>query len=180
MLHYAVGVDGVTVRWVDFEAAAPALARRVRELLERFRFVLAGTIRRDGTPRISPVEAHVVQGHLVLAMIAGSLKARDLLRDPRIVLNTPVRDASDPNTVEVKLRGCAVEVDDQPLREAVADAIEGASGWRPPVDWHVFSIDLADATCMAWSDGVLSMDRWTPGGGVEHVTRPIAVLGTRG
>jgi hypothetical protein len=169
-------MDGVTVHWSDFEAAAPELAARMRELIERFRFVLVGTIRRDGTPRISPVEAHLVSGHLMLAMIAGSLKARDLLRDPRVVLNTPVMDASDPNTVEVKLRGRAVQTDESALREATADTIERTSGWRPPPDWHFFSIHLAEAACMAWNDGVLTMDRWTQGGGVQHVTRPRAVL----
>jgi hypothetical protein len=75
------------VKWADFETAAPELATQGRELIERFRFVLAGTIRRDGTPRISPVKAHIVRGHLMLVMIAGTLKARDLLRDPRILLN---------------------------------------------------------------------------------------------
>jgi Pyridoxamine 5'-phosphate oxidase len=173
-------VDRGAVRWAGFEAAAPGLAARARELIERFRFVLAGTIRRDGTPRISPVEAHLVEGELVMAMIGGSLKARDLLRDPRLVLNTPVTDASDPNTVEVKLRGRAVEVNEPPLRAATAAAIEHASGWRPPPDWHVFALELGDAAVMAWQSGVLTMDRWTRRDGVQHVSRPVAVLESPG
>ena len=56
-------------QWANFEAAAPLLAAHGRELIERFRFVLVGTIRSDGTPRISPVEAHIVRGHLMLVMI---------------------------------------------------------------------------------------------------------------
>ena len=63
------------LQWADFEAAAPELAMQGRALIERFRFVLVGTIRRDGAPRISPVEAHFVRGHLMLVMIAGTLKS---------------------------------------------------------------------------------------------------------
>ena len=70
-------------RWADFETAAPELAAQGRELIARFGFVLVGTIRRDGTPRISPVEARVVQGHLMLVMIRGTHKARDVMRDSR-------------------------------------------------------------------------------------------------
>ena len=114
-------------RWADFEAAAPELAAQCRELIERFRFVLVGTIRRDGTPRISPVEAHIVHGYLMLVMIFGTLKARDLLRDSRILLNSPIMHPDDPNS-EFKLRGCAVEIQYQALREATAEAIKAASG----------------------------------------------------
>jgi pyridoxamine 5'-phosphate oxidase-like protein len=115
------------VRWADFEAAAPELAAEGRELVERFRFVFVGTIRRDGTPRISPVEAHVVGGQLMLVMIRGTLKARDVLRDCRVALNSPVVNPDDPGA-EFKLRGRVVEVDDEALRDATAGAIEAASG----------------------------------------------------
>ena len=107
-------------QWANFEAAAPLLAAHGRELIERFRFVLVGTIRSDGTPRISPVEAHIVRGHLMLVMIPGTLKARDLLRDPRMLVNSPITHPDDPNT-EFKLRGRVVEMRDQALREATAD-----------------------------------------------------------
>ncbi len=162
-------------RWADFAEAAPEIARPARSLLERIRFVFAGTIRRDGTPRISPVEAHVVGGELVLVMIRGTLKARDVLRDPRVVLNTPVTDPSDPEA-EVKLRGRLVEIEDGDLREAIVARLEAASGWRADPSWHVFSLDLDDAAHIAWKDGVMTMSRWTPERGVERVERAVAVL----
>ncbi len=162
-------------RWADLEAAAPELAAEGRRLVEQFRFVLAGTIRRDGTPRISPVEAHIVRGNLMHVMINGTLKAGDLLRDPRIVLNSPVTHAGDPNA-EFKLRGRAVEVRAQPLREATADAIEAASGWRPREEWHFFSVDIEDAAFISWQSGVMEMSRWTRAGGLDHVRRPVAVI----
>jgi hypothetical protein len=156
--------------WADFEAAAPEVAAKARELIERHQFVLAGTIRRDGTARISPVEAHLVRGQLMLVMIRGTLKARDVLRDPRLVLNSPVMDAASP-VAELKLRGHAVPVEDPRLRAATKDAIESASGWRPRDDWHFFAIDLDDAAYMAWEGIYLRMDRWSVAGGLEHVEK---------
>jgi Pyridoxamine 5'-phosphate oxidase len=171
----AINLEGLMFQWADFEAAAPELAAQGRELIERFRFVLAGTIRRDGTPRISPVEAHIVGGHLMLVMISGTRKAGDLLRDPRILLNSPVTHPDDPNA-EFKLRGRAVEIQDQALREVTAVAIKTASGWQPPQGWHFFSIDIEDAAFIAWKAGEMQMARWNRDRGLDHVTRRTAVL----
>lgn len=170
-----INLEDLMFQWADFEAVAPELAAQGRELIERFRFVLAGTIRRDGTPRISPVEAHVVGGHLMLVMISGTRKASDLLRDPRILLNSPVTHPDDPNA-EFKLRGRVVEIHDQALREATAGAIKAASGWQPPEGWHFFSIDIDDAAFIAWKGGEMQMARWNRDRGLDHVTRRTAVL----
>jgi hypothetical protein len=161
--------------WADFETAAPMLAAQGRELIERFRFVLVGTIRSDGTPRISPVEARIVRGHLMLVMIPDTLKARDLLRDPRILVNSPITHPDDPNT-EFKMRGRVVEIRDQALREAAADAIEATSGWRPPAGWHFFSLDIEEAVFLAWQGGVLDLTRWNCERGLDSISRPMAVL----
>ena len=161
--------------WADFEADVPDVATRGLELIGRLGFVLLGTIRRDGTPRISPVEARVVEGHLMLVMIRDTHKAHDVLRDPRLVLNTPVTDAADPGS-EFKLRGRAVAVDDPALVEATADATDASSGWRPPADWHYFAIEVEDVALMDWERGELTMTRWSRGGGVERVTRAAPLL----
>jgi hypothetical protein len=103
---------------------------RSNQLIEHVRFVLVGTIRRDGTPRISPVEARLVHGHLMLVMIPGTLKARDLLRDPRILMSSPIAHPDDPNR-EFKLRGHVVEIRDPELREAAGTSLPSTSGWIP-------------------------------------------------
>lgn len=159
-------------RWADFEVEAPEVAALARELIERWRFLLLGTIRRDGTPRISPVEAHLVEGHLIVVLMAGSLKAADALRDPRIVLNAPIADPEDPGA-ELKLRGRAVEVSDAELRRTAEDAVEHASGWRPSASWHVFSIDLDDVAHIVWRKGEQRMAHWRRGRGVTHLTKRI-------
>jgi hypothetical protein len=161
--------------WAKFEAVAPALAGQIRELIEQFRFVLVGTIRRDGTPRISPVEARLVRGHLMLVMIPETLKARDLRRDSRILINSPITHPDDPNR-EFKLRGRVVQTQEPELREATAVAIAATSGWRPPDHWHFFALDIEEAVLLAWQNGILDLTRWNRNRGLDSVRRPVAVL----
>ncbi len=152
-------------RWSDFEEAAPELAALGRERIDRFRFVLVGTTRKDGSPRISPVEARIIDGHLLLNMLRGSLKVLDLLRNPLILLHSPVLNADDPNS-EFKLRGRAVEVEDAGLRKALADAT-----WHPPPESQAFAIDIESAAFLAWEKGELTMTRWSRERGLATETR---------
>ena len=80
----------------------PRLAALARERLIDPGVLLVATIRRDGTPRLSPVEPLVLDGDLWLSMMWQSTKARDLLRDPRILVHSVItsRDGAEG---EVKL-----------------------------------------------------------------------------
>lgn len=160
-------------RWADFDDAAPELAALGRERIERFGFVFIGTIRKDGGPRVNPVEAHIVDGHLAVCMVRRSLKALDLLRDSRAFLHTPVVDRLLGTPGEFKLRARAVGIDDRALRDAVADTLERASGWRPPEDWHFFTMDIGAAAFLRYDEEaqVHRLMRWTPERGVETATR---------
>ena len=60
--------------WEEVERAAPDIAARGRELLERFQFVFVGTLTKNGSPRVNPCEAYVIDGHLLLNMMPRSLK----------------------------------------------------------------------------------------------------------
>jgi hypothetical protein len=53
--------------WAEFAAAAPELAELGHERFMRSEIILLGSIRRDGTPRISPVESDIVDGELMAA-----------------------------------------------------------------------------------------------------------------
>ncbi|HEY8492219.1 MAG TPA: pyridoxamine 5'-phosphate oxidase family protein, partial [Dehalococcoidia bacterium] len=94
------------MEWQEFEAAAPALARLGRERMEGPRLVLVGTIRKDGTPRISPVEPLILAGRLYLGMMWRSTKALDLLRDPRCLVHSIIT-GKEGTEGEFKLRGRA-------------------------------------------------------------------------
>jgi hypothetical protein len=62
--------------WAEFEAAAPEVARLGKERFDRLRVALLGTLREDGSPRISPVEPYFVEGDLLFGAMTWSLKAR--------------------------------------------------------------------------------------------------------
>jgi hypothetical protein len=138
--------------WADFEQEAADLVAVSRERIEQNGFMLLGTIRRDGTPRISPVEVRLVEGHLALNLVRGSRKEMDVRRDPRIVLHDPVLSSDDP-AEELKLRGRLVETEDERVRKA-------AKLWTPPPEFDVFCLDLESAALLRWSQGEMTMTRW--------------------
>lgn len=161
---------GDHVRWAELEAAAPELADRGRSLIESLGFVFVGTIRRDGTPRISPVEAHLVSGQLMLVMIPGTQKADDVRRDSRVVLQSPITHAADPGR-ELKLRGRVAEVGDEAQREATADRIEAVSGWRPGPSWLFLALQIEGAVLMEWEQSEMLLTRWDRAGGLRPPER---------
>jgi hypothetical protein len=145
--------------WAHLEAADPELAARGRALVERHGFLLLGTVRADGGPRISPVEAHFALGELALALIPRSYKARDLGGDPRLVLQSPVTDAEDPGE-ELKVRGRAVAADAE-MRRAIAEAVEDSSGWRPRESWLLVTVELEAVAHIEWIHGDMVLRRWS-------------------
>ena len=50
--------------WKDVENAAPEFAARVREIFEAHKHKTIATLRADGSPRISGIEAEFVDGEL--------------------------------------------------------------------------------------------------------------------
>ena len=90
------------------ELGAPEVARLGMARLNAARVALLGTLRRDGSPRISPIEPHIVEGQLLIGAMAWSGKAADLRRDPRYVLHSAVT-GPDSGEGELKLYGSAVE-----------------------------------------------------------------------
>jgi hypothetical protein len=121
-------------------------------------------VRKDGSPRISPVEACVSEGELVFGAMPWSLKAADLARDPRCVLHSAV---SDPNGAEgeLKLYG-RVEEAPPHVREGRSDV--WWSG-RPEEDARVFVLRIEQAVFVTWDTeaGAVTMRRWSPKRGLS-------------
>jgi Pyridoxamine 5'-phosphate oxidase len=139
-------------RWADFEEAAPELAGVGRDCVEGHGFMLLGTVRRDGTARISPVGVRIVDCELTMSFLAGSMKECDVRRDPRILLHSPVVHGGDPNS-ELKLRGRAIQIDNQEL-------LAKAALWDPPPPLVAFAVDLESAALLEWSKGEVTVTRW--------------------
>ncbi len=139
-----------------------------RERLDQARVALLGTLRKDGSPRISPIEPHFTLGHLLFGAMAWSLKARDLQRDPRCVLHSAI-SGPDTGEGELKLYGRAGDADEQ-IRDACRD------GWwvgRPPDSACVFSVSIEQATFIDWDTerGEMTVRRWSPKLGVRQSKR---------
>lgn len=146
--------------WEELEEAAPEIGAHGRELIERFQFILVGTLTKDGSPRITPVEAYVVDGHLLVNMIPRSLKALDLLRDPRVYVHAPV--TAKEGSPEFKLAGRAAVLADKSLRTKLDDLFWEMIQWRPAPDSHYFEIFAERAAWVTYDEGQTSI-RWRAG-----------------
>ncbi len=153
--------------WKEFREAAPELASFAEERFEKAGVVLVGTLRKDGSPRISPVEPYITEGRLFLGMMWQSLKALDLLRDPRCTVHTAVADrlASEG---EFKLHGRAVNIRDLDTRKRFCDAVREKIGWAPEEpEFHVFSIEVESAAVFVTDGNKRLVKRWRAGDKVE-------------
>ena len=128
---------------------------------------MLATLRKDGSPRVSGIEAAFENGELWLGMMPGSLKALDLRRDPRLALHSGTEDPGDnpaPGTFfDSKVAGRAVEVsgeDDRPGRAAPG---------RP----HRFRVEITEAVLVLLGDSGdhLVIKSWTPSLGLRESKR---------
>lgn len=146
------------MEWTEFEADAPDLALEVREAFERADVAQVGTIRADGSPRISNVQPAVVGGRLYLGMMWMSTKACDLLHDPRLVLRNPIC-TNEGNEREVTLRGRAVAVTHSETRSRFVDAVAETTTWTEP-HFHLFAVDIEGCSVVAYGGGQQRVRLW--------------------
>ena len=91
------------------------LQPEVRSLLSRPNFAHLATLMPDGSPNVTPVWIGLEGDHVLISTSEGSLKARNLRRDPRLGLS--VIDFHDPYE-EVQIRGRVIEFRPDPKLEA--------------------------------------------------------------
>src|SRR6478672_6312788 len=154
--------------WGNLEASAPEIARLGRERLDQARVALLGTLRKDGSPRISPVEPYLSQGHLLCGAMSWSLKTRDLLHDPRCALHSAIT-APDSGEAEFKIYGRAIETPTE-IREGCSD------GWwqaQPSGAAVVFALSIEQATLIEWNlpHSQMVVRRWSIRGGLTKTSR---------
>ena len=155
--------------WEEFSAAAPDLAASVRAVFDAHKHKLLATLRKDGWPRISGIEATFERGELWLGMMPGSRKALDLRRDPRLALHSASVDPpDDPGTWagDAKLTGRAVEVDDPQVLERLGAGDQAASA-------HLFRVDLTEVVLTRVGDPAdhLLIELWREGEDVRRMQR---------
>src|SRR5918999_6082100 len=129
--------------WKDVEEAVPEFAERVRKIFDAHKHKTIATLRADGAPRISGIEAEFADGELTFGSMAGARKGADLHRDPRFALHSPSVDPPEDDPAgwvgDAKIAGRAVP----------AGPVEGeAQGeqFRADIDEVVFTGLNAEAT----------------------------------
>jgi Pyridoxamine 5'-phosphate oxidase len=103
---------GRVTSWQHFEQAEPEFAGRVRALFAAHRHKTIATLRADGSPRISGIEAVFEDGELVFGSKPNARKGADLSRDPRFALHSATVDPVEGSEArwpgEAKISGRAV------------------------------------------------------------------------
>ena len=162
--------------WEEVAAAEPDFAERVRALFDAGRHKTLATLRRDGAPRISGIEATFADGELWLGMMPRSRKGQDLRRDPRMALHSPSLDPPEDPTRwggDAKVSGRAVEVTDDAQRRAFRAATGEQTGEEPPGDFDLFRVDVDEVVRTSVGDPPdhLVIELWRPGAGLRAMRR---------
>lgn len=160
--------------WRDVAESAPEFAALVRESFESHKHKTIATLRKDGSPRVSGIEAYVVGDDLWFGSMPGALKARDLRRDPRFALHGPpvllgAGDSAGSSGGDTKLSGYAVEVTD---RDRIAPML-AARGFGPDAfsESHFFTADIREVVLTRIEGSAMVMDLWRPGQGLRRLER---------
>ncbi|MCE5288477.1 MAG: pyridoxamine 5'-phosphate oxidase family protein [Nocardiaceae bacterium] len=158
--------------WQEFEQQAPhisALFRRRHAATGNLCFL--GTLMKDGSPRISPMEPWMFEGQLWLVGMPGTTKFADLARDPRFTLHTA---SADPKVTEgdAKLSGTVHNVDDpEQQKRWLQDMFERTGhDFRGEVFEQFLAADITSASSVEVADDHLDITVWKDGR-PEYVVR---------
>lgn len=147
--------------WRDVERAEPDFAERVRALFDAHRHKTIATLRADGSPRISGIEAVFEDGELAFGSMPNARKGADLRRDPRFALHSatidPVEGSEAQWPGEAKISGLAI---------AAGAVTEGPEGER-------FHAEIAEVvhTHLNKEATKLVIEWWTPSQGLRSIER---------
>ena len=147
--------------WQDVEQAEPQFAERVRALFDAHRHKTIATVRADGAPRISGIEAAFEDGQLVFGSMPNARKGADLRRDPRFALHSATVDPAEGAEAqwpgEAKISGRAI---------AAGLVSDGAHGDR-------FRADIAEVVHTHLNEEAtrLVVEWWTPTHGLRRIER---------
>lgn len=147
--------------WQDIEQGEPEFAQRVRALFDAHRHKTIATLRADGSPRISGIEAVFEEGELVFGSMPNARKGADLHRDPRFALHSatvdPIEGAEAQWPGEAKVSGRAI----------------AAGPITPGPDGERFHADIAEVVHTHLNPDAtrLVVEWWTPVHGLRRLER---------
>jgi hypothetical protein len=155
--------------WDEMAREAPALATASRGFLDARRHKTLATLRRDGSPRISGIEAFFLDGDLWFGSMWRAVKALDLRRDARFALHSGSIDPPDwPG--DAKVAGRVEEITDPDRALAL---IRAGAGGDPPGRSHLFRADVTEVSTVRLGDPPdhLVIESWREGRGLRRLER---------
>ncbi|MFF9480680.1 pyridoxamine 5'-phosphate oxidase family protein [Streptomyces sp. NPDC014733] len=153
------------VGWAVAEAREPGFVREVRERFGRYRHHVLGTLRADGSPRLTGLEADFRFGELWLGMLTGSRKGADLHSDPRFALHANPGPGTDLSDGDVRVSGRAVHMTDKEVIRRYAHEV------RPPEPFLLFRAEVTEIVRVAVRDATMIIQSWRPDEGLRTVRR---------
>ena len=133
----------------------------MRALFDARRHKTIATVRADGSPRISGIEAAFEGGELGFGSMTDARKGADLRRDPRFALHSatvdPVEGAEGQWPGEAKISGRAI---------AAGPVTDGPDGDQ-------FSADITEVVLIHLNEAatMLVVEWWTPAHGLRRIER---------
>ncbi|WP_419944165.1 pyridoxamine 5'-phosphate oxidase family protein [Candidatus Poriferisodalis sp.] len=150
------------VIWGEFAAECDDLASRMQARFESHLHAVMATLRRDGSPRMSGMEAPIRDGHLWLGMEHTSMKAADLRRDPRFGLHS-APESGELQGGDARIEGEAVPADASELETFLR-------GHHHEIDdstsMALFTARIARAVLVRVESRHLVVETWTPASGL--------------
>jgi hypothetical protein len=108
-----------------------------------------------------------------MGMMDRSVKALDLLRDPRLAVHSATVDA-ELTMGDAKLSGRAVEeTDPETIRRFGSDSAEEHDGAEAPEAFHLFRVDVGEVSLVRIGDPAdhLVIEFWSPAAGYRRTER---------
>src|SRR5258708_15553102 len=137
------------MHWNTFRETAPTLAHVAAARFARSGVAFLGTLRQDGSPRISPVEPLLAPEDLLLGLMWHSTKALDLLRDPRCTLHSAITSLEGTEG-ECKLDGRATEAADPVVQAEHQRRFREHWGGHAPTALQGFALDIERAAFLTY------------------------------
>ncbi len=147
--------------WKDVEDAEPEFAARVRRLFDAHKHKTIATLRADGSPRLSGIEAEFDGGELTFGSMPAARKGADLHRDPRFALHSATVDPPDGEPAgwsgDAKIAGRAHKLRD-------LDGDTSGEMFRADIEEVVFTGLNEAATALV-------VESWHPERGLQRIER---------
>ena len=126
------------------------------------------TLRADGSPRVSGTELNFREGDVWLGSMLHAVKARDLLRDPRVAVHSAPSDA-EMEGGDAKLAGRASDVTDPEKLALFAPQSEDDA----PFEYHLFRVDVDEIvlTTVDQERQLLVVESWNATRGSRRIER---------